>query len=173
MRKKCSPTLRAGVVPAAVALENHPTDSRVKNIRGRQCADADLPHGDRRQQCAACDEDPLRLRRRWQGRAHSGETNPRLCPATMTRRCSSLAILGRRADVSPTLTANRTQVETSGCRTRTTSPASFSPSASAPRIPTAMKSDNPHSGIYEAETARTALTATAAIPPATKAASPW
>lgn len=25
-----SPTLRAGVVPAAIALENHPTDSRVK-----------------------------------------------------------------------------------------------------------------------------------------------
>ena len=28
--EECSPTLRAGVVPAAVALENHPTDSRVK-----------------------------------------------------------------------------------------------------------------------------------------------
>ena len=28
--KETSPTLRAGVVPAAVALENHPTDSRVK-----------------------------------------------------------------------------------------------------------------------------------------------
>lgn len=28
--EECSPTLRAGTVPAAVALENHPTDSRVK-----------------------------------------------------------------------------------------------------------------------------------------------
>ena len=28
--EECFPTLRAGVVPAAVALENHPTDSRVK-----------------------------------------------------------------------------------------------------------------------------------------------
>ena len=28
--EECSPTLRVGVVPAAVALENHPTDSRVK-----------------------------------------------------------------------------------------------------------------------------------------------
>ena len=29
-KKECSPTLLAGVVPAAVALENHPLDSRVK-----------------------------------------------------------------------------------------------------------------------------------------------
>ena len=28
--EETSPTLRAGVVPAAVALENHPTDCRVK-----------------------------------------------------------------------------------------------------------------------------------------------
>ena len=28
--EECSPTLRAGVVPAAVALENHPTDGRIK-----------------------------------------------------------------------------------------------------------------------------------------------
>lgn len=28
--EECSPTLRAGVVPAAIALENHPADSRVK-----------------------------------------------------------------------------------------------------------------------------------------------
>lgn len=28
--EECSPTLRAGTVPAAIALENHPTDSRVK-----------------------------------------------------------------------------------------------------------------------------------------------
>ena len=28
--EETSPTLRAGVVPAAVALENHPADSRVK-----------------------------------------------------------------------------------------------------------------------------------------------
>lgn len=29
-QEECSPTLRAGVVPAAVALENHPNDSRIK-----------------------------------------------------------------------------------------------------------------------------------------------
>ena len=53
-----SPTLRAGTVPAAVALDNHPIDSRIK---------VSLPNGNRREQRTARDENPFRLRRRRQG----------------------------------------------------------------------------------------------------------
>ena len=44
-----------------------------QTFRGRECADTDLTHGHGRQQCTACHENPLRLRRRRQGCAHSGE----------------------------------------------------------------------------------------------------
>ena len=87
--EETSPTLRAGVVPAAVALENHPTDSRVKI-------------------------------------AEDGKG-----PLIQT-------------DKSATLSCNNDQTL-------------FEPKAYGicSKESNAMKSDNPHSGIYEAETSRT------------------
>ncbi len=63
----------------------------------------------------------------------SKRTNPPPCPATTTRHCSSLA--AGTADRFLRPSPSRMPEEISVCRTRTTSPASFSPSASAPRIP--------------------------------------
>ncbi len=87
--EETSPTLRAGVVPAAVALENHPTDSRVKI-------------------------------------SEDGKVQ------TLTSR------MGTGGNNVPLVMGNH--VRAYGISAKESN---------------AMKSDNPHSGIYEAETSRT------------------
>ena len=130
--EETSPTLRAGVVPAAVALENHPTDSRVKIAEDGKVQTLTSRMG------TGGNNVPLVMKIR-SGCEGGGkgfliqETNPQLCPATTTRRCSSL--VAGTADRFLRLSPSRMPEEISGCRTRTTSPASFSHSASAPRIP--------------------------------------
>ena len=115
--KECSPTLRAGVVPAAVALENHPTDSRVK-----------LSENGNVQTLTS--------------RMGTGGNN---VPLVMKIR-SGCEGGGKGAlvqtDKSATLSCNNDQTV-------------FVPFGISSYQSHAMLSDNPHSGIYEAETART------------------
>ena len=117
--EECSPTLRAGVVPAAVTLENHPTDSRVK-----------LSEDGNVQTLTS--------------RMGTGGNN---VPLVMKIR-SGCEGGGKGALIqenkSATLSCNNDQTL-------------FEPRAYGicSKDSNAMKSDNPHSGIYEAETART------------------
>ena len=115
--EECSPTLRAGVVPAAVALENHPNDSRVK-----------LSEDGNVQTLTS--------------RMGTGGNN---VPLVMKIR-SGCDGGGKGAlvqtDKSATLSCNNDQTL-------------FVPFGISSYQSHAMLSDNPHSGIYEAETART------------------
>lgn len=117
--EECSPTLRAGVVPAAVALENHSTDSRVK-----------LSEDGNVQTLTS--------------RMGTGGNN---VPLVMKIR-SGCEGGGKGAliqtDKSATLSCSNDQTL-------------FEPRAYGicSKDSNAMKSDNPYSGIYEAETART------------------
>lgn len=119
--EECSPTLRAGVVPAAVALENHPTDSRVK-----------LSEDGNVQTLTS--------------RMGTGGNN---VPLVMKIRSGCDG-----GQVSPTLTK-----QNAGGNQRMPDKDNFTcilqPFGICSKDSNAMKSDNPHSGIYEAETART------------------
>ena len=117
--EETSPTLRAGVVPAAVALENHPTDSRVKIAEDGKIQTL--------------------TSRMWTGGGN--------VPLVMKIR-SGCEGGGKgpliQTDKSATLSCNNDQTL-------------FEPKAYSicSKESNAMKSDNPHSGIYEAETSRT------------------
>lgn len=110
--EECSPTLRAGVVPAAVALENHPTDSRVK-----------LSEDGNVQTLTS--------------RMGTGGNN---VPLVMKMRSGCDG--GGKDALVATLSCNNDQTL-------------FIPFGISSYQSHAMLSDNPHSGIYEAETART------------------
>ena len=117
--EETSPTLRAGVVPAAVALENHPTDSRVKIAEdGKvQTLTSRMGTGD--------GNVPLVMKIR--SGCEGGGKGPLI-----------------QTDKSATLSCNNDQTL-------------FEPKAYGicSKESNAMKSDNPHSGIYEADTSRT------------------
>ncbi len=123
--EETSPTLRAGVVPAAIALENHPVDSRLK------IADEDI--------CQTLTS-----------RCGTGGGNVPLLldtPKTMKIRCGKSGggkgILVQ-DDKSATLACNNDQTL-------------FVPKAYGicSKYSNSMMSDNPNSGFYEADTART------------------
>ena len=124
--EEVSPTLRAGVVPAALSVENHPTDGRVKIREDDTCQ-------------TLC------------SRAGTGGNNVPLVaePVTLKIRCGGGnggkgALLQH--DKSATLATNNDQTL-------------FQPDIHAfgvcSKHSNAMKSDNPHSGFYEATTSRT------------------
>ncbi len=117
--EETSPTLRAGVVPAAVALENHPTDSRVKIAEDGKIQTLTSRMG------TGGGNVPLVMKIR-SGCEGGGK--------------GSLI----QTDKSATLSCNNDQTL-------------FEPKAYSicSKESNAMKSDNPHSGIYEAETSRT------------------
>ena len=112
-----SPTLRAGVVPAAIAIENHPADGRVK-----------LEDGDAIQTLTS--------------RMGTGGGN---VPLIMNWDGGQIA---------PTLTK-----QNAGGNQRMPDKVNFNcvlqPFGICSKDSNAMKSDNPHSGIYAAETSRT------------------
>jgi len=123
--KETSPTLRAGVVPAAIALENHPADSRVKISDDGICQTLT-------------------------SRCGTGGGNVPLLldtPKTMKIRCGKSGggkgIL-LQDDKSATLACNNDQTL-------------FVPKAYGicSKHSNSMMSDNPNSGFYEADTART------------------
>ena len=124
--EEVSPTLRAGVVPAALSVENHPTDGRVKIREDETCQ-------------TLC------------SRAGTGGNNVPLVaePITLKIRCGKPGG-GKGAQVtrdkSSTLSTNNDQTL-------------FQPEVRAfgvcSKHSSAMMSDNPHSGFYEATTSRT------------------
>ena len=132
-----SPTLRAGVVPAAIALENHPADSRVKISEDGKVQTLTSRCG------TGGGNVPLVM----DGVEKSGEDveNP---PAVTLKIRSGCEGGGKGAiwqeDKSATLGCNNDQTVFVPKCYGVCSKASHS-----------MMSDNPHSGFYEAETSRT------------------
>ena len=117
--EETSPTLRAGVIPAAVALENHPTDSRVKIAEDGKVQTLTSRMG------TGGGNVPLVMK------ILSGCEGGGKGPLIQT-------------DKSATLSCNNDQTL-------------FEPKAYGicSKESNAIKSDNPHSGIYDAETSRT------------------
>ena len=117
--EETSPTLRAGVVPAAVALENHPTDSRVK------IAEDGNVHTLTSRMGTGGGNVPLVMKIR--SGCEGGGKGPLI-----------------QTDKSATLSCNNDQTL-------------FEPKGYGicSKESNAMKSANPHSGIYEADTSRT------------------
>lgn len=132
-----SPTLRAGVVPAAIALENHPTDSRVKISKDGKVQTLTSRCG------TGGGNVPLVL----DGMENSGEGVENL-PAVTLKIRSGCEGGGKGAiwqeDKSATLGCNNDQTVFVPKCYGVCSKASHS-----------MMSDNPRSGFYEAETSRT------------------
>ena len=150
--EECSPTLRAGVVPATVALENHPTDSRVKLSEDGNVQTLTSRMG-------TCGNNvPLVMKIR-SGCEGGGKGALIQENKSATLSCNNDQTLfepcgwgGRQ--ISPTLTK-----QNAGGNQRMPDKDNFTcvlqPFGICSKDSNAMKSDNPHSGIYEAETART------------------
>ena len=117
--EEASPTLRAGVVPAVVALENHPTDSRVKIAEDGKVQTLTSRMG------TGGNNVPLVMKIR--SGCEGGGKGPLI-----------------QTDKSATLSCNNDQTL-------------FEPRAYGicSKESNAMKSSNPHSGVYEADTSRT------------------
>lgn len=150
--EECSPTLRGGVVPAAVALENHPTDSRVKLSEDGNVQTLTSHMG------TGGNNVPLVMKIR-SGCEGGGKGALIQTDKSATLSCNNDQTLfepcgwdGRQ--VSPTLTKQNT-----GGNQCMPDKDNFTcvlqPFGISSKDSNAMKSDNPHSGIYEAETART------------------
>lgn len=150
--EECSPTLRAGVVPAAVALENHPTDSRVKLSEDGNVQTLTSRMG------TGGNNVPLVMKIR--SGCDGGGKGPLIQEnKSATLSCNNDQTLFEPCgwdggQVSPTLTK-----QNAGGNQRMPDKDNFTcilqPFGICSKDSNAMKSDNPHSGIYEAETART------------------
>ena len=150
--EECSPTLRAGVVPAAVALENHPTDSRVKLSEDGNVQTLTSRMG------TGGNNVPLVMKIR-SGCEGGGKGALIQENKSATLSCNNDQTLFEPCgwdggQVSPTLTK-----QNAGGNQRMPDKDNFTcvlqPFGISSKDSNAMKSDNPHSGIYEAETART------------------
>lgn len=150
--EECSPTLRAGVVPAAVALENHPTDSRVKLSEDGNVQTLTSHMG------TGGNNVPLVMKIR--SGCEGGGKGPLIQEnKSATLSCNNDQTLFEPCgwdggQISPTLTK-----QNAGGNQRMPDKDNFTcvlqPFGICSNDSNAMKSDNPHSGIYEAETART------------------
>ena len=150
--EECSPTLRAGVVPAAVALENHPTDSRVKLSEDGNVQTLTSRMG------TGGNNVPLVMKIR-SGCEGGGKGALIQENKSATLSCNNDQTLFEPCgwdggQVSPTLTK-----QNAGGNQRMPDKDNFTcvlqPFGISSKDSNAMKSDNPHSGIYEAKTART------------------
>ena len=150
--EECSPTLRAGVVPAAVALENHPTDSRVKLSEDGNVQTLTSRMG------TGGNNVPLVMKIR-SGCEGGGKGALIQENKSATLSCNNEQTLFEPCgwdggQISPTLTK-----QNAGGNQRMPDKDNFTcvlqPFGICSKDSNAMKSDNPHSGIYEAETART------------------
>lgn len=124
--EEVSPTLRAGVVPAALSVENHPTDGRVKIREDDTCQ-------------TLC------------SRAGTGGNNVPLVAEPITLKIRSGCEGGGKdalwqTDKSATLATNNDQ---------TLFQPEIKAFGVCSKHSNAMMSDNPHSGFYEAKTSRT------------------
>ena len=150
--EECSPTLRAGTVPAAVALENHPVDSRVKISEDGNVQTLTSRMG------TGGNNVPLVMKIR-SGCEGGGKGALIQENKSATLSCNNDQTLFEPCgwdggQVSPTLTK-----QNAGGNQRMPDKDNFTcvlqPFGISSKDSNAMKSDNPHSGIYEAETART------------------
>ena len=139
-----SPTLRAGVVPAAIALENHPTDSRVKIAEDGMVQTLPARMG------TGGGNVPLVMEA--EGTQDTEEAG---APVTLKIR-SGCEGGGKGAiwqeDKSATLGCNNDQTLFVPEPKANMEPKAYGICSKASH---AMLSDNPHSGFYEAETSRT------------------
>ncbi len=150
--EECSPTLRAGVVPAAVALENHPTDSRVKLSEDGTVQTLTSRMG------TGGNNVPLVMKIR--SGCEGGGKGPLIQEnKSATLSCNNDQTLFEPCgwdggQVSPTLTK-----QNAGGSQRMPDKDNFNcvlqPFGICSKDSNSMKSDNPHSGIYEADTSRT------------------
>lgn len=150
--EECSPTLRAGVVPAAVALENHPVDSRVKISEDGNVQTLTSRMG------TGGNNVPLVMKIR-SGCEGGGKGALIQENKSATLSCNNDQTLFEPCgwdggQVSPTLTK-----QNAGGSQRMPDKDNFNcvlqPFSISSDKSNAMLSDNPHSGIYEAETSRT------------------
>ena len=149
---ECSPTLRAGTVSAAVALENYPADSRVKVAGDGKVQSLTSRMG------TGGNNVPLVMKIR------SGKEGGGKGPLIQENKSATLSCNNEQTlfepcgwdggQISPTLTK-----QNAGGNQRMPDKDNFTcvlqPFGICSKDSNAMKSDNPHSGIYEAETART------------------
>ena len=147
-----SATLRAGTVPAAVALENYPADSRVKVAEDGTVQSLTSRMG------TGGNNVPLVMKIR------SGKEGGGKDPLIQENKSATLSCNNEQTlfepcgwdggQISPTLTR-----QNAGGNQRMPDKDNFTcvlqPFGICSKDSNAMKSDNPHSGIYEAETART------------------
>ena len=150
--EEMSPTLRAGVVPAAVALENHPTDSRVKISEDGMVQTLTSRMGTGGNNVTLV----MKIRSGCEG----GGKGPLIqTDKSATLSCNNDQPLFEPCNwdgeqTAPTLTAHN-----AGGNQRMPDKNHFNCVLQLFGISShdsnAMKSDNPHSGIYEADTART------------------
>ena len=150
--EEMSPTLRAGVVPAAVALENHPTDSRVKISEDGKVQTLTSRMG------TGGGNVPLVMKIRCG--CEGGGKGPLIqTDKSATLSCNNDQTLFEPCNwdgeqTAPTLTAHN-----AGGNQRMPDKNHFNcvlqPFGISSHNSNAMKSANPHSGIYEADTSRT------------------
>lgn len=149
--EEMSPTLRAGVVPAAVALENHPTDSRIRISDDNKVQTLTSRMG------TGGNNVPLLMKIRC-GCEGGGKGALIQEDRSSTLSCSNDQTLFEPkawdgGDVSPTLTANN-----AGGNQRMPDMDNFNCVVEAYGIcskdSNSMKSDNPHSGFYKADSSR-------------------
>ncbi len=168
--EETSPTLRAGTVPAAVALENHPTDSRVKISEGNkvQTLTSRMGTGGGNVPLVMTQENPLepvtlKIRSGCEGGGKGAiwqkEKSATLscnndqtvfvpfCKGTRPHS-KEKAPTWKNGDVANTL--NTFDVGESRCNELVVQAYGICSDKS-----NAMLSDNPHSGFYEADTSRT------------------
>ena len=149
---ECSPTLRAGTVPAAVALENYPIDGRIKVQEDGNVQTLTSRMG------TGGNNVPLVMKIR-SGCEGGGKGALIQTDKSATLSCNNDQTLFEPCSwdggqVSPTLTK-----QNAGGSQRMPDKDNFNcvlqPFGICSTDSNSMKSDNPHSGIYEAETSRT------------------
>ncbi|MCD7785741.1 MAG: DNA cytosine methyltransferase [Oscillospiraceae bacterium] len=164
-----SPTLRAGVVPAVVPLENHPTDGRVKIEEGGmvQTLSNRMGTGGNNVPLLMEEQVPITLKIR-SGCAGGGKGQLCQVDKSATLGCNNDQTLfvpeqescywdgGQTAGTLTEKNARGTQrmpdKDNFNCVLESNIPKAYGISSFQSN---AMLSDNPHSGIYEAETSRT------------------
>lgn len=150
--EECSPTLRAGTVPATVALENYPIDGRIKVQEDGNVQTLTSRMG------TGGNNVPLVMKIR-SGCEGGGKGALIQMDKSATLSCNNDQTLFEPCSwdggqISPTLTK-----QNAGGSQRMPDKDNFNcvlqPFGICSKDSNSMKSDNPHSGIYEAETSRT------------------
>ena len=150
--EECAPTLRSGVVPATVALENHPSDSRIKIEENGKVQTLSSRMG------TGGNNVPLVMKIR-SGCEGGGKGALIQTDKSATLACNNdqtvfVPSTWDGKQVAPTLTK-----QNAGGNQRMPDKDNFNcvlqPFGICSKDSNAMKSNNPHSGVYEAETSRT------------------